>query len=169
MEKTCMHDVFYLRKIFDACAITLEKISFMRFNPTFFCLICRMIFTRALKIGAFYRAFVFCSGQSDVKTSGPNQTIYRLRNMPLHVERIVGISKCQANSKLIHVIKQVDIYWMSHTSGSKKVNHISNLLCRCKFNQLSTNINVYQLFEMNYFYFFLHLIPVHSNVYLPGQ
>ena len=58
---------------------------------------------------------------------------------------------------------------MSHTSGSKKVNHISNLLCRCKFNHLSTNINVYQLFEMNYFYFFLHLIPVHSNVYLPGQ
>ena len=111
MEKTCMRDVFYLRKIFDACAITLEKISFMRFNPTFFCLICRMIFTRALKIGTFYRAFVFCSGQSDVKTSGPNQTIYRLRNMPLHVERIVGISKCQANSKLIHVIKQVDIYW----------------------------------------------------------
>ena len=126
----------------------------MRFNPTFFCLICRMIFTRALKIGTFYRAFVFCSGQSDVKTSGPNQTIYRLRNMPLHVERIVGISKCQANSKLIHVIKQVDIYWMSHTSGSKKVNPIANLLCRCKFNQLSTNINVYQLFEMNYFYFF---------------
>ena len=104
-------------------------------------------------MGTFYRAFVFCSGQSDVKTSGLNQTIYRLRNMPLHDERIVGISKCQANSKLIDAIKQVDIYWMSHTSGSKKVNPIANLLCRCKFNQLSTNINVYQLFEMNYIFF----------------
>ena len=62
------------------------------------------------------------------------------------------------------MIKQLDIYLTSHTSGNNKVNHITgNLLCK-------NNVNVYQLFGMNYLLlFFLYMIPIHSNANLLGM
>ena len=46
---------------------------------------------------------------------------------------MVELSKLQATTELVHVIKQFDMYLKRHTNGNNKGSHIrENLLCKTK-------------------------------------
>ena len=88
---------FYLRNVFDVRAAFLEKIhSYAPVLPFF------ILFIRS--------CLILSSGHSHLKTSRPNQTSYHHRNTPLHVEKMVYITKLQAKREPMHVIKWLDIY-----------------------------------------------------------
>ena len=79
------------------------------------------------------------------------------------LKNMVELNELHATTELVHVIKRLDMFLKCHTSEMTK------LVMSEKTYFLKTNLNVFQLFEMDYLLlFFLHLIPVHNNMYLLG-
>ena len=76
---------------------------------------------------------------------------------------MADINILHATREIIHVIKLHGIYLMCH-----KVK-ITKLIIVKEIYFVKTNINVYQLFEMNYLLLLYPLsTPNHSNQYLPS-
>ena len=69
-----------------------------------------------LKIGAFYLLSFFIQARDMSKWVKQIQLASQIRNMPLHVKKMLDINKLQATRELIHVIKgAVRLYFMHYS------------------------------------------------------